>query len=541
MAGFSIERLWSAAMTGYKAFRQAYVASDQGNLKNFASWDARKLRYSLNWAMYENTAYDSVHTWATSYKSQLGLYEFTRGIYNPSFRLGEFWRSHLLAGPLDMDAGDGIEKPSALPIVTTDSNLRKAIGQAWAWSQWQRKKDIFGIWTPVLGDGILQVVDDLPKGRVYIKVVHPSKLKELVQDEFGNVKGYTYQYNLDDPRAGKSGEVLYTEIAYRDGEKVVYETYLGEQPYAYGPNPAKWEIKYGFVPMVFLKHNDVGLDFGWSVLHPGLPKFRETDDQASKLNDQVRRMVEGAWLMAGVTPPKKKVVSTSSNTQTDEEKQENPQAAREEMKLFYATDANAKAHTLVGDLDIAATAENIQNLIKELERDFPELRLDLANAGGDISGKALRLNRSPAESRVLLSRPNYDDAIVRAHQMAIAIAGYRRYKGFEAFGLDSFAAGKLDHQIGDRPVFPVDPILKLEEDSEFWAAANKAKAAGVPLDAFLRLQNWPEDKINNIIQSEEYQARLEASRLALEAQKSAVSGDGFNQDRSKRKANPQAK
>jgi hypothetical protein len=55
---------------------------------------------------------------------------------------------------------------------------------------------------------------------------------------------------------------------------------------------AEWDYPYGFTPMVVFQHNNVGLDFGWSELFPGLSKFREVDDLASKLSDQIRKMVD---------------------------------------------------------------------------------------------------------------------------------------------------------------------------------------------------------------------------------------------------------
>ncbi len=146
----------------------------------------------------------------------------------------------------------------------------------------------------------------------------------------GNVKAYVLEYQRYDPRNGRSGMVTYREVAERDGDAVAYSTYLENGLYAWDADKgAEWEEGYGFIPMVVLQHNDVGLDFGWSELYPGLSKFREVDDQASKLNDQIRKLVEGAWLMAGVT--KAKTTPTATGTEATDEK---PQPGREEMKIF---------------------------------------------------------------------------------------------------------------------------------------------------------------------------------------------------------------
>ena len=526
----NLNRFWSAAMTGYKAFRSTYFSSDQINLTNFTDFSARRLRYSILWAMYENTAYDQVHTWSVSLKSQMGLYEYIRNIYNPSYRLGEFWKAKLLGGALDPAAGNGDEIPSALPIImeTESEELRKAIAQVWKWSNWQIKKDVFGLWTPVLGDGVLKIVDDPDREKVYMKVIHPGRLKSVDLDDFGNVKGYILEYKVPDPREGRGGEVTFKEVVYRDGDSddVVFETYLNEGLYAWNGDTAEWVESYGFVPMVVLQHNDVGLDFGWSELYPGLSKFREVDDQASKLNDQIRKLVEGAWLMAGISKP-----ITTPVVSGQEATEEKPQPGRSELKAIYTTNAAAHADSLVAPINVADVAASIKDLIAELERDFPELRVDLANATGDISGRALRINRSPAEGKVLQRRPNYDNAIVRSHQMAVAIGGMQGYgDAFKSFGLESFAAGKLDHQIGERDVFEADPMDELEEDGKFWENAAKAKTAGVPLVVYLEQQGWDETAIAKITGSEEYQLRTESMKAGLDGIRNA-NGEGFGSNR----------
>lgn len=505
-------------MSGYKAFREDYFSSDQINLADFTDFSARKLRYSILWAMYENTAYDKIHTWSTSYKAQKGLYQYIRNIYNPSYRLGEFWKAKLLGGVLDPEAGDGEETPSALPIITEDDKLRAAIAQVWRWSNWQIKKDVFGLWTPVLGDGVLMIADDTEREKVYIKVQHPSRLADVEFDDFGNVKGYILEYKRDDPRRGRSGEVTYREVATRDGDNVHYVTYLDQSPYPWDENNGEeWDVPYGFVPMVILQHNDVGLDFGWSELYPDLSKFREVDDQASKLNDQIRKLVEGAWLMAGLSKP-----GTTPVVAGQEATEEKPQPGRTEMKAIYTNNAQAHADSLVAPIDITAVSNSIKDLITELERDYPELKIDMANATGDISGRALRINRAPATAKVLQRRPNYDNAMVRIQQMAVAIGGFRNYgEAFAGFSLESFKSGQLDHSIGNRPVFDVDPMDELEQEGTFWDNAKKAKDAGVPLVVYLKQQGWDEESIDEIVNSEEFQLRQESMKSAIEGNRLA--------------------
>jgi hypothetical protein len=509
--GNPFSKFWSALMAASTAFRQSYLGNDWVD-QDYTTFEARQMRYKILWAMYENSAYQALHRWTVKYKADYGLYRFVRAIYNPSNRLGEFWKSHLMGGRLDVVDGQAGEA-GALPIQTTNESLRAPIATLWRWSNWQIKKDVLSLWGSVMGDVGVKIIDDPIREKVYLKLVHPGTIKAVDLDDWGNVKGYELEELRPDPRKGDSKiKVMYREVVTRLGDNVNYQTYLDDRLYAWDDSQGStWSEPYGFVPMVMIQHNNVGLDYGMSELFPGLAKFREADDIASKLSDQIRKLVDAPWLMAGV---KQGELQTSTPAGTDA----NPQKGRETVPMIFSG-PDAKAQPLVAPLDIASTSAYIVQILQGIEADYPEMTADKNNATGDISGRALRINRAPAENKVQQRRPNYDDAIVRAHQMGIAIGGMRGYEGFEGFGLDSYASGDLDHQIADRPVFDKDPLDDIEKEAALWTAAQAAKNAGVPLPVFLKNAGWDEEKIAELEASEEYQMRMEAQRVALEAAK----------------------
>lgn len=508
-------------MSAVSAFRESYFTSNLSNDFDYADFEGRKMRYRLLWAMVESTAYRDMQVWARSYKADYGLYKFIRSIYNPSYRLVEFWKTHLLGGMLDPMAGDGKQVFSALPILTENEKLRPAIAALWRKSNWQIKKDILSMWGASLGDVAIKVIDDPVRAKIYLKLIHPGTIKSLSLDDFGNVKGYELEEVRLDPRpkAGKKSRVRYGERASRDGDNIVYETLLDDRPYAWsGDGIDQWEEPYGFVPMVAIQHNNIGGDYGWSEIYPELSKFREVDDLASKLSDQIRKMVDAPWLMAGVKSGDVSVKNQDdASTQTTSSKQKQ----RQEVPIIYASDPNAKAYPLLASLDVAHTSGYIKDILKSIEADYPELSVNIQNASGDISGRALRVNQSPAANKVLQRRPSYDDAIVRAQQMAIAIGGYRNYDDFIGFGLDSYGDGSLEHSIGVRPVFQRDVLDDLEADKIFWETADAAKRAGVPLLVFLRQKGWRDEQIAEIEKSPEYKSRL----AAMETLQNTGNGD----------------
>jgi hypothetical protein len=500
-------------MTGLRAFREAYLSADLvADETSFGDFEARRMRYTLYWAYYENSAYRTlIHKWSHSYKIQFGLYKHIRSIYNPAYRLGEFWKTHIWGGRLDAGAGDGKFIETAIPIITENEKLRPALATLWRNSNWQVRKDTCALWGSVLGDVGIKVIDDPDRKKVYLKIVHPGSIKSVSLDPFGNVKSYVIEEERPDPNnPGKS--VVYREEADRDGENVVYSTFLNNKPYVWNDKEdaePRWTEPYGFIPLVLVQHNDVGLEWGWSEFHSAHSKFREVDDIASKLSDQIRKMVDSPWLLSGVQNPKKQkaTIDTTDNTPTT------PETSREEIPIFYAP-IGADAKPLVANLDIAAATEHVREILKILEQDYPELSLDIHNVQGDVSGRALRVHQQPVARKVDERRPSYDDALVRVQQMAVAIGGFRQYDGFDGFDLDSYGQGLLDHQIGERSVFAKDPIDDLENEKFFWETAKQAKDNGIPLLVFLEQHGWTKEQITAVENSDEYKARMAGLQMA---------------------------
>lgn len=472
---------WGKFMTrltaATKAFQKPDIITNPLDLDaDFNDWDSRRLRYDILWAFYENSVYIEMasRNWPKGYKTQFGLYKYIRNIYNPAYRLGEFWKAHLWAGAL-------ADIPLVFPDGVNDEDLLAAIMQIWQWSNWEVKKDIIPLYGSVMGDVGILIVDDTAHGKVFFDIIRPGNIAAVELDAMGNVKGYEIQEERVDPRAVTDQAVTYTEIAIRDGDEVVYTTLLNGSPYPWNGEVSTWTRPYGFVPMVLIQHNNVGLEWGWAEIHPGQSKFREVDDSASTLNDQIRKMVNSPWLFSGVTAPENSPTATETSL-TGTAAINRPQPGREEVPTFYGPEG-ASATALVADLDIEAAINNIAAMNKEIERDYPELRmLALDEAGGNISGRALRLARQPAETKVNQRRPGYYDALVRANQMAVAIAGFNRYEGFGGFDLNSFDQGLLNHSIGQMAIFAVDPLDALEISKETATIIKLFTDAGASLE-----------------------------------------------------------
>lgn len=498
--------LWGRFMSGLSGFRDGFMYPDSGDdtIQEWPEYQARLQRYAVYESFYYNDAYNElVNNWSRKMKADWGLYQHTRGIYNPTKRLISFYETYVWGGQLDMGAGT----LGALPIVTENDKLREAIAQLWQWSNWKIKRNNIPRQGALLGDTFVKIIDDPIKRKVYLKQVHPSKVKELAVDEMGNVKGYVVEYQTKD--GDDDRKVLFTELVERDGDKVVTSLYKDGKPYNWGYESSQWSTPYGFVPMVHIQHQDDGLEWGVSELISRLAAIADIDDMASKLNDQIRKMVDPFWFYSGVAAPSSPIQAPHTPQATSRQK------SREESKALYAP-PGADAKALVAPLDIEATHNTIQGMLEGLESDYPELALHRVRsaASNDLSGRAVRLLRGEAETKAVQKRDIYDDALVRCQQMAIAIGGWRGY--FDGFDLSSYEKGDLDHSIGSRAVFAKDPLDDEEIEGERLMNLSKASQAGIPIDIYMKMRgHYSDEQIKEIVESDEYQARLALLQMDL--------------------------
>src|SRR4030042_244540 len=105
------ERARMATAAGLRAFREEFLSTETLDAEDFSGFENRRVRYEILWAAYQNDVYREIHTWARTYKTKYGLYRYIRNIYNPAYRLGEFWKAHLWGGPLAPQARDRGETP----------------------------------------------------------------------------------------------------------------------------------------------------------------------------------------------------------------------------------------------------------------------------------------------------------------------------------------------------------------------------------------------------------------------------------------------
>lgn len=544
----------TAPQVGWGYFRDAFLNADpmqiqQGGLGDFdaySRWEARQIRYDIFWSMWQGSFYrDQAHFWAPAVKHAFGVYKHTRSIFNPVRRLMEFHVCHLMGGHLDPKAGDGEASRTAVPILTEHESIREPIARLWKTSKFAALKSVWTRQGSCLGDAALIVDDDPDRRQVKFRVIHPGHLKWVDKDSAGNVLSYTLEKMRYDPRGpgvkdlnptvdprGTRSMVKYNEEAYVDKGRVIFKTFMNGDLFNWrgvtedgAELPDTWEVPYPFIPLALVQHVDVGLPWGVAEPH-GLSKFLEIDDVASGLNDQIRKRIRAPKLLAGVAAPKGSLFgqrkAERDNPRTDgmpRDSQDWDGDERQQSQFLYGP-IGAAVHDLTNDLDTPGVSGQIKAIMEELERDYPELQMDVWSTG-DPSGRALRVARQRCENKIQERRTNYDAALVMAHKFAMAIGSIQGYEGYQGLPTDPFEDGELDHEIGHRPVFSPDPLDDIEEGSAFWAMAGAAVKAGMPLDVLLKREGWGDDEVAEVMESKS-KAAAEALAAMQAASKTMV-------------------
>jgi hypothetical protein len=483
-------RMVAAGRAAVRAFNERALIPD--DLYGWDDYASRMARYYLSDAYYNNIAYSSIVSFAAQLKLNAGLYRHIRGIYNPTQRLVEAYVASVYGGPLDMESST----KGAIPIAKADDRLREAIRQVWIWSNWGIQKSLYVRQGAKLGDVAIKVVDDRDSRKVRLEVLHPGKIKTVDVDAVGNVKSIVieYEYNEELPVGNALTSILQkkTHIYREEIDQDRFATFRDGEAFAFfkdaqGNPVTEWSNDYGFVPVVRSQHRDMGLLWGANAFSGSLGKINELNDAASILNDQVRKAVNAMWYFAGVSKKDELTVRAED---------------KDMVPAIYGP-KDSQPYPMVFNIDITAASNNIQAMLAELERDLPELALHRIRESGNLTAPGVKAAYRDAIGKFTEAQGNYDDALIRAQQMAVSIGALGRYDGFQAFDLGSYARGDLAHFIAERPV--VEESLTLQERINF------LMQSGAPESAVWEAMNIPQETIA------QWQKELASKQAAVEA------------------------
>lgn len=502
---------WGAAVIAFN--ERALVARPEHGWDTYPS---RAFRYYHGDAYYNNSIYTQLVGYAARHKNLSGLYKHIRGIYNPYMRLTDLYVAKCTGGMLDLK---NLRK-GTVPIAEADDRERAAIVRCLLWSNWGTQKSVYVRHGAKYGDTAIKLCDDRARQQVRLEVLNPATVKYVELDATGGVTFAIIEYQVAEesrptPGASATNVKYYTYTEEIDAES--FHTYKDGKLFAFyqdatGAPVSEWPNEYGFVPLVTVKHKDLGMTWGAAACHgPHLRKIDEINDAASMLNDQVRKAIQVIWYLPGV------------------QKKDDLDIATDKKDAFPAVYGPEKSqpYPMVAPLDIAAAGKNIQDMLADLERDMPELALHRVREQTNVSGPGVEAQYSDAVDKFLEARGNYDDGLIRALKMAIAIGGLNGYEDMEGFSLASRDA--MEFTMADRPVLR-DQLSRKEKIDllKQSSAPNRAiwEELDVPEDTIQQWESERQGERQRVIDAQAEAARLGAGDTLNGERLGLPPGDG---------------
>lgn len=525
--------VWNRMRAAAIAARRAFL--DPTSLdQNSTDPGDREAIYRERLAYATSSAYDDLDAWARRYTTY-GLYSKTRGIYNPTARLCEFNQSTLYPGMIPQgDESIPEFAREALPMGSgVPPELRSAILQVAQWTNLQTQKDELAFLGSALGDVGLEVVDDFARGKVTFKLWWPGYVKQLELDTYGNCQFVSLRYQTENDNE---------TFEYRiDMAKESIATYKDDRPYDYDHKPESGEKPqperpnpYGFVPFNWVRHYPLLSKYSDPAMR-STGKLDELNSLVSRTVDYIRTRILSPQGIAADWDPKGLGNIDARGSRSGSGSDENGSAiigGGDNDKVFLiALPAGASGIPLAGNIEPEQAIPFIDHMLTELEADYPQLSAwAKLREMSSVSGIAIERALGDTAGRVYRMQAAYDQQLVKALQMAVAIGGWRLRMGetwkptvarqkFAPFNLESYAAGDLDFMLLPRPLTPPTETERFEAKSTKYKAIADAKAAGIPFkDALLEAGYSEDDADRYAKEAEEKDAR--ASQAVLNARAS---------------------
>lgn len=423
------------------------------------------------------------------YYQQNGLYDYLnlnlkntktkdstlKPIRNPAWRVAEFYAAKLFPGSL----------PDALPIEAENELIVPEIHQIWNWSNFGSVKQRWARWFAIYGDWFIKIqTKGNPVSSIYMTLILPEYVTSLKTDERGFLTSIRIDVPLgDEDGDGNDDERVYTED-WNKGTQLV-RTWTHKQgldiKLSQLPNPdtmQTFEESHGenFIPIVYQPFRDDGGGRGSGAYSAQLDKIDEANRQATRLAQILFRYNRALW------------AATSSGT--DASGRPLPPISMDgiaesdgSFKIgdddILTLPSMSQLTALVPQLNYGDALEILEAQMNELSKDLPELAYYEIRTMRDLSGRAVKFLLDDMISRVVEVRGNAEQALGRAHAMALSIG-----QNLNVFsGLGEFEAGDFEHTFTKRSVLPED-IIELAQTVQTFASAGAsifaaAKAAGM--------------------------------------------------------------
>ncbi len=471
-------------------------------------------RYDMLWSFYSGT-WRTDPTVVGQRRSDTRVYQRTRLLWNLARATTRLYAQSVYQGDLSTDGKplpDGTG--GAIPIdpqtgnQAADDAIRRGCAELWSMWRWRASMGLATKYAAVLGDCLVELVDDVARGTVEPRHVWPGYVVDLELDLVGNVKRYALEYDVAVEESTAYGrDVKADRYRFRkevDGEAFRY--YRDGKPAAFPeqgiaravePNP------YGFCPAVWFRHEIVPGVRGLGAFEPAVQTERELNGVLSLALDYQSKQFAAPVGVKGSSLGRSGADLTPARSAVAPDPWAAADAAAQTLNLVPMSDAG---EFVTVSFDVGKTVEMVAKIEDALVAEFPEARFGQEILKmTEVTGPGVERALGPIIGNVKSVRSVQDPQMTKLHQMALAMIGFRlasgayppevvsarapRYQAFRPFDLGSYGAGRLDFGISDRDVILSTPeerlarLVQIEQLTDPWSL----ERAGVPPEVVARM------------------------------------------------------
>lgn len=363
-------------------------------------------------------------------------------------------------------------------IQIDNTRLRPHIDQIWQWSMIERQRPLLCRIPATYGTMGLRIVDDVD--RIRIKPEHPSIIRSVEDDAYGNITGIELEYEETRGLGDDAKTLTIREVLTRE----TLETYRvdiagGLHPFdvrtwrddrgAVQPNTL------GVVPYVLVQHEYDGTIWGKNAFHRIRAPLDRVNALITHTDVLIFRHLNGVLLMAADGPAPTSIDLTG-------------------LKVAYLnTTGSTKppfVEWLVAKLDLPAALAQVLAQIDLIQDSAPETRIMAGKYLSGQSGETVIQLRKAAEEAILLARSNAEHGLVTAQKIALSLGIIRGLwdlgtgTGSKEAADRAYQTGLEDHAFIARPAFrsearATQPVtMPIEEGEDEQRATEEAAQAG---------------------------------------------------------------
>jgi hypothetical protein len=377
-----------------------------------------------------------------------------------------------------------------------DDVLKLAIAQIDQWGNWLGEAPRMVKYAAVTGGVLIEVDDDDEREKVGQRIVWPSLVKEKREDAAGNLKAYTLEYKAK----RKDG----TQYLYRkevDGEEEVIRKFEDDRL------TEAIDLPYGFVPAVYIKHEDDGFDEGSPAVW-NMDKVDRLNSDICHTHDYFHKVYMSHKIISVEKGSRLDAITGASKNSDGSINMGDPRFSQ----AILLAEGQASVHDLMSTADVGHVYPYLKDLRESFEADYPELQArEIIQNKAQVSGAALERMLSPSQAKLDRAAANYNQQVIKLKQMSVAIAGWRysgngwgkrdaQQKRFADFNLNSYAQGKLNFGLKRSLLVQSSPM---EEEELKAKKVERAKNLDGIVDALTQIMEagYSEERAKEILRA----------------------------------------